>query len=187
MGKDDYYTKIDSEALETNPYWEYKRDHYSKKDGAVAEYYYYNKTSGSVMVVPILRDGRLVLINQYRYLGGKLSLEFPAGGVGKDEVPGEAAKRELEEETGIAADDLMKVSEFEPDAGVGKNRIHVFLATDLEEGGTPKTEEFENIEIILRRPDEFEEMIRRGEIWDGPTLSAWALVRGFVMQRFSTP
>ena len=183
MTKDDYYQQIDSAVLGANPHWEYRRDHYSTIGGKVAEYFYY-QTGGTVMIVPMLRDGRLVLIKQYRYLGGKLSVEFPAGGIDQGEVPGEAAKRELQEEVGVTTDDLMKISEFEPDAGMGKNRLHVFLAMDLDEVGKPKTDEFETVEIILRRPDEFEEMIKRGEIWNGPTLAVWTLARSFVMQRF---
>lgn len=130
-----------------------------------------------VKVVPVLPDGRIVLTLQHRYLQDKQSIEFPAGGLVNGESPSDAATRELREETGYDIEELSKVGTFEPSNGKNKNEAHVYIAQLQEVQGDQLLDSTEDIEILYRRPDEVEDMIRRGDIWDGPTLAAWAIVR----------
>tara|TARA_Y100000310_G_C20273253_1_gene619041 strand:- start:16 stop:558 length:543 start_codon:yes stop_codon:yes gene_type:complete len=170
---------ISSSVVHENPWWSYKKDIYSLNEGEEREYHYC-QTNGAVIIIPVLEDGRLVLIRQYRYLQDKHSIEFACGGINLHEAPFEAAKRELLEETGMQAGEMMKIAEFEPASGYSKDRTHLYIASDLRELGDPQTESTEILETLPRRIDEFNQMIRSGEIWDGQTLSSWAIARDYI-------
>lgn len=170
------WKKLAETNLFRNPWWTYKRDAFELPSGKVGEYHYVH-TNGSSMVVPVLGDGMLMLVNQYRYLLGKESIEFPAGSVKDGATHDETARIELREETGYAAKDLFPVGEFNPYNGVTDELCRVYVARGLDfVGGAPdETEEFE---VVLLPPAEVDERIRRGAIWDGMTIAAWALARG---------
>ena len=173
--------KISSEIAQKNPYWEYKCDKFLLSSGAVKDYYY-GETTGNVIIIPILDDSRLVLVRQYRYLDEKNGVEFPGGGIQAGESPAEAAARELLEESGYKTDNLIKVGSFEPCVGLLKDQSHIFIANELTEVQPPQSDEMENTEVILRRVDEFENMIKQGEIWNGQVLAAWAIARDLLLK-----
>lgn len=166
--------KISEEILQENPWWKYKHDVYEKPNGESSDYFY-GETPGFVMIVPVLEDGRLVLIRQYRYLEDKECIGFPGDGIKQGVAPLEAAKMELAEETGYVAQEFIKIGMFQPSPGFVKDLSHVFLA-EVEELTQQNLDDTEQIEVLLRRPDEVDEMVRKNEIWDGQTLAAWAMV-----------
>ncbi len=173
--------KVSEEIIHENPWWRYKRDIFSFPDGRTGEYYY-GETYGWSIVVPMLPDGQLVLVKQYRYLSDRYSIEFPGGGMKVGESPSEVAKRELIEETGYSAKEFVNISNFEPHNGLFVDTAHVFLARNVIEIQNKNlgNDETEFIELIFRRPDEIEQLIRNNEIWDGQTLATWALARYYV-------
>lgn len=170
--------KISEEIIHSNPWWDYKHDKYLLPNGKQGDYYYGETPgSGCAMVIPVSDDGKILLIVQHRYLRNKRSVEFPCGGLNKGETPAEAAAREFLEETGYETTDLIKIGEFEGLNGLFKDTTHIFVARELNKVDESHLDETESVEILFRRPDEFEDMIRRGEIWDGQTLASWAIVR----------
>lgn len=171
------FKKNSEEILHQNPWYAYKHDVFEFPDGTTGNYYYL-ESPGAAMVVPILPDGRMVLVRQYRYLLDKFSVEFPAGGIKIGHNARQTAAIELKEETGYDAEELISVAEFEPNNGFMKDRMHVFLARLSENTpGMASPEATEDIELIIRHPDEIEAMIQAGDIWDGETLAAWTLVK----------
>ncbi|OGH64947.1 MAG: hypothetical protein A2821_00525 [Candidatus Magasanikbacteria bacterium RIFCSPHIGHO2_01_FULL_41_23] len=167
--------KISEETIHKNPWCEYKHDEFKFSNGKAGDYYYL-ESRGGVMIVPVLPDGRIVLVRQYRYLTDRHSIEFPGGGIKNGMTLTQAANLELKEETGYDAEELILVGEFEPSKGLIKDRMHIFMA-QVGEAGVSKPDETESMEIIARYPDEVEAMIRRNDIWDGETMAAWSLVR----------
>lgn len=157
-----------------------KKDLCLDKHGVETEYTYI-ENNGGVIIVPILQNGQLVLISQFRYLLGRLSIEFPAGAIEAQHDALHTAQKELVEETGWVAEDFIFIGTFEPAPGRMKNTMSVYLA-HVSEQGEQMLEDTEEIEVMYRRPDQFEEMIQRGEIVDGVTLSAWQMVRTFVLR-----
>ena len=94
---------------------------------------------GASAVVPFLDDPgsddpRLLLIRQYRYAAGTFLLEIPAGRLEPKETPEQCAARELEEETGRKARHFRKVFELYTTPGFTDEKIHLFLAWDLQPG-----------------------------------------------------
>lgn len=146
--------------------------------GKIGEYNYVH-IGGSAMTVPILKDGRLLLVNQYRYLNSKESLEFPCGSVKEGMSHDETAWHELTEETGYSSSRFVLAGEFNPYNGVTNEICKVYIARELQHvGGVPdETEEFELVSLTA---NEIDEKVRSGEIWDGMTIAAWCIVKSKV-------
>jgi ADP-ribose pyrophosphatase len=124
---------------------------------------------GSVVVIPRLADGRIVLVRQYRYPARQELWELVAGGIDGRETILAAARRELMEETGYRARKMRHLLSFYPSPGFLTERMHLVEARDLTLA-TPTPEEDERIEIGRFRESELRRMMESGEICDGKTL-----------------
>ncbi len=169
------WKKLTEREISKNPWWVYRQDTFELPNGEVGEYFYVH-TNGSVMVIPLLDDGRMLLVKQYRYLCDEESLEFPSGGVKGGSDYSRTAVSELAEEGGFKAEELTYVGKFNPFNGVTNEICRVYVARGLSpvESKPDRTEQFEH---ILLTPAELDAKIRSGEIWDGMTLAAWMLAR----------
>ena len=130
--------------------------------------------SGSVAVLAIQDDARIVLVRQYRYPVDDALWELPAGRLDEGESPEEAAQRELQEEIGQRARDLRKIAFFYTTPGFCDEAMHVFRATSLV-ASAAKGDEDERIEVQAFPLAELEAMIGKGEIREGKTLVALLL------------
>lgn len=165
------WSRLSKETVFSCPYYVLSHDRYRLPDGAVADYHYVD-IPGSTMIVPQLSDGRLVLVSQYRYLVGRDSLEFPAGGMKPGYEAAFNAAEELREEAGYHAGTWRKIGEFAPYNGVSNEMCHVFLATDLElVGAEPEATEFFEIKYVA--PDDVRRAIEDGSLWDGMTIASF--------------
>lgn len=107
-----------------------RRDKLLFKDGSSTEYTYIN-LPGGVVILPLNDDGTITMIQQFRYLVGRRCWELPAGGIKKGEAPESAAGRELQEEVGLRAKELIKMGFFYPSNGLTNEIVHVYLAKGL--------------------------------------------------------
>ena len=169
------WKKLSSKIIHTNPWWTYRLDSFQIPNGVKGEYHVVH-TEGSSMVIPVLDDGRIVLVNQYRYLCDRESLEFVCGGVKKGHSYERMAKLELEEEAGYTARVWEVAGEFNPFNGATDEMCRVFIARGLVHGEA-KPESTEEFEIVTATPQEIETMIADKMLWDGMSLAAWMLVR----------
>ena len=124
---------------------------------------------GAVAVLPLLSEGRIALIRQYRYSVGKELLEIPAGTLEEGESPDSCARRELKEETGFTARSMKKILNFYVAPGYSNEKIHLFLASDLKMG-KKQAEEDESIIVETYGYDELLRMIDANEIEDAKTI-----------------
>lgn len=124
---------------------------------------------GSAVIVPVFSNETTALVRQYRHPAGKYLLEIPAGSLKKDENAEIGARRELEEEIGVRAGKLEKLTEFYVSPGFLSEKMFVFLASDLTEVGQ-SLEEDELISIERISFLSAFEMIRNGEIEDAKTI-----------------
>jgi ADP-ribose pyrophosphatase len=126
---------------------------------------------GSVVVLPVLDDGRIVMIRNRRFAVGKTLLELCAGTREGDEDPALCAARELEEETGYRATTVTPLLSFYPTPGVSNERMSAFVAR-----GLTKTEQqldpSEQIEVEPLPIDEVLARISRNEIEDAKTIAS---------------
>ena len=102
---------------------------------------------GAAAVIPLLPDNQIILVRQFRYPVGKVTLEVPAGKLDKvGEDPIECAKRELSEETGYTAGKLWKLTTIATTVGFSNEYIHLYAASDLTAGEIhPDSDEFINV------------------------------------------
>jgi ADP-ribose pyrophosphatase len=124
---------------------------------------------GAVAIVPILSDGRIVLVRQYRYAAGKTLLEIPAGTLEPGEDPLECAMRELREETGFEAGEMEGILSCFMAPGYSSEVIHFFAARDLKEVGA-EMEPDESIENEVLVLEEILKKIRENAIEDAKTI-----------------
>ena len=122
-------------------------------------------------------DGKnLTLVGQYRYPVESFSWELPQGHFEHDSIE-ETARLELKEETGLHAESIRKIAEFNLAPGLTDQICNIFLATKLVEGETEFEESEIDMEIRVKKVtlEEFHSMIVKGEIKDGPTIAACGL------------
>jgi ADP-ribose pyrophosphatase len=172
------WKKLTERIVFRNAWWTYKLDTYALPSGIQGEYNYVH-TNGSSMVIPVAPDGRVLMVNQYRYLAERESLEFPCGSVKDGSSYDETAWLELAEETGHSSNRYFLAGAFNPYNGVTDEMCHVYIARELYPvASTPDiTEEFELVPLTAA---EIDGKIRSGEIWDGMSIAAWAIVKAKV-------
>ena len=131
---------------------------------------------GASSVIPVLPDGRIVLVRQYRYPIGKVTLEVPAGKLdAPDEDPLYCATRELSEETGYQAEHIEKLTTIATTVGFSNEYIHLYVAEGLTPGKQhPDEDEF--INVVKVPLDEAVQMVLDGRIYDAKSATSILLV-----------
>jgi len=133
---------------------------------------------GGAVAVPIMDDGSVLLIAQFRYPLGQRIYELPAGKLGPGEDPMVAARRELEEETGWVAGEMELLSSTYTTPGFCDEILHIFLATRLRESSTGHRREEGELTMTLHRVmmSDAIGMIDSGEIQDAKTIIGLLMV-----------
>ena len=147
------------------------RDHVRVPGGQEADWDYIHH-DGAAAVVPVLPDGRILMVRQYRNALDRFTLELPAGKVDAPDEPKElCAARELEEETGFRAGSLEHLVDVHTAAAYTSEKIAVYVAKDL----IPSRQHLDEDEFVDIRRYTFEElndMIFSGKITDSKTIAA---------------
>src|SRR5260370_35684608 len=125
---------------------------------------------GSVVVLPVLPDGRILLIEQYRHATRQYLWELVAGRIDPGETPKAAAARELIEETGYRAKRFRMFLDVFPTPGFLEERMFILLAVGLT-AGEAEPEEDEKIGSRAYNRKELEEMIRGGKLCDAKSIA----------------
>jgi len=144
--------------------------------------YHYVHTEGSSFILPVRDNGKIIMVNQYRYLNERFSIEFPGGGIKKGQSPEQVARKELIEETGFDGE-LAKAGYFNPYNGIADEICHVFIARNLEPSDSETKDDSEEFELVELTPDEIDEKILSNEIYDGMTMAAWAIAKNHLTNK----
>ena len=126
---------------------------------------------GAVAILPVLEDGSIVFVKQYRYPLDSILYEIPAGKLELNEDPLECATRELSEETGYSASKWSKLTTIATTPGFTDEIIHLYLAEGLELH-EQHTDDDEFIEVVTIGQDDVRKMLLSETIFDAKTLSA---------------
>lgn len=139
---------------------------------------------GSAVIIPVFDDGTVALVQQYRHPAVKYLIEAPAGTLNEGEDPAAGATRELEEELGVVATRMEKLSEFFVSPGFLEEKMWVFLATGLSET-QQNLDEDEIIDIVRVPFTQALEMIQDGAIEDAKTIIGLLLASPLVSRDVS--
>lgn len=130
---------------------------------------------GAVVILPY-QDGEITFVRQHRLGAGAALLELPAGVLNAGEPPEDCARREIREETGMAAKTWRKLGSFYNAPGYCNEQLHIYLATDLfPDPLQPDSDEF--IDLVKMTIEEAYRMAFNGEIHDGKTLATLLLAK----------
>lgn len=119
-------------------------------------------------------DGKFVFVKQYRKAAEEALIEVIAGGLEPGEDPIEGAKRETAEETGYDVTSIKFLTTIICTPGYCEERIHLYFAELTAEPHAQDQDPDENVFPVVLSEQEVEDAIRKGEIFDSKTLSAWA-------------
>ena len=141
-----------------------RRDHSADpREGRVHDFYVIEAPDW-INVIPLTKTGEVVLIEQYRHGAEAVSLEIPGGMVDPGEEPPETAARELFEETGYEASEVVLLGKTRPNPAIQNNWIHTFLARGVEHRREPANDSTEWTRVRLEPLARIPSLIREGHI-----------------------
>jgi len=135
---------------------------------------------GGAVVIPVLDNGKIIMVKQFRYPLQRTILELPAGKLDKDEDPYVCAVRELEEETGYKAGKVEKLGAICTTPGFCTEILHIYLAKDLVSGNHNREEGEYGMEIYEYSFEEIQEKISKGDIIDAKTICGIHLAESYI-------
>ncbi|MGO9318574.1 MAG: NUDIX domain-containing protein [Terracidiphilus sp.] len=167
-------TTLTSREVYRNHWMRVREDEILRSNGERGIYGVVEKHDSAV-ILPI-DQGRVWLVEQFRYTIQERALELPQGGWEMEvENPEELARGELKEETGLVAMQMTLLGTLWEAYGYARQRMHVFFATGLTETEKEPDAEEHDLTVHWVAVGEFEEMMRSGVIRDSCTLAAWGL------------
>lgn len=170
MNKPSWKT-LSSKTVYQGKYLTVKEDEITTPAGEKATFSWVERVPFSI-IIPVDNDNQIFVVNQYRYIVKKESLELPMGYNDPGENPLIGAKRELQEEIGATAKNWQKIGEFSLAPGLTNQRAHVFTAHHLILGA-PNQDATEDLQVLKLSEPEISRKIASGEIHDGPTIIAF--------------
>ena len=141
-------------------------------DGKVVEWDFIHHRKGAAAVVPVMEDGKILMVRQYRNALDRMSLEIPAGARDNtEEETSVCAARELEEETGFYSEDLERLITLRTTVAYCDEFIDVYVAKNLKKG-VQHLDTYEFIELKAYDLEELCNMIYEGKIQDAKTIAS---------------
>lgn len=164
--------RIGRELIYQGSIIDYYKDTMSIPNGNVVKWDHIEH-KGAAAVIPVLDDGRIVLVRQFRNSVDKYTWEIPAGGLnGKDEPTNMAARRELREETGFTTEEPLEwLISIHTTVAFCNEKIDIYVAHSLE-AGAQHLDEDEYVDVKPFTVEEIKEMIFSGRMTDAKTISA---------------
>lgn len=156
---------IGKEYVVSNQWLKLRKDKVLLPNGALVDDYYVIEKRDVVLILALTKDNRIVLKEEYRYPINKITLELPGGTMHKgEEAPIEAAKRELLEETGYIGHEWREFGMLFDYPTKDTNRIHLFIAKNIEIMPKRNLDISENIKCHLYSLNEVKELVINGRI-----------------------
>lgn len=154
-----------------------RADTCQREDGLIIEPYYVMESRDFVHAIPVLADGRIVLVRQYRQATGMFGLEFPGGVLDEGEEPLAGSRRELQEECGATGGEWSEAAVFYPNPARQTNRFHCFLGTGVELNESTAFDPNEELELHLLSVTEIDRAITDGSFHQAAHIAAFLMAR----------
>jgi 8-oxo-dGTP pyrophosphatase MutT (NUDIX family) len=164
---------VSSQTVFDNPWCQVRQDEVQLPKGEVIGDFYVNVRPDIVVILPITPQKEIVFVRQYRHAVGQILLELPAGTFNpKTEDKQIAAARELEEETGYIAPQLIQLAKVYDNPVKDTNEIYLFLAENVQPASTQQLDATEDIEVVVLPIEEALAKISTNEICVSGTIAA---------------
>lgn len=163
--------RIDRKLEHKGVILDFYTDYMQMPDGKVVKWDFISHRKGAAAVVPVLPDGKILMVHQYRNALNRMTVEIPAGA--RDDTSEDTklcAARELEEETGYRSEELEYLLSLRPTVAYDDEFIDVYVAKNLKKGNQ-HLDAYEFIELEAIELDELCRRIYAGEIQDGKTVA----------------
>lgn len=158
------WTVVETESLQDCAVFRVDRTSARSPRTGEVHSFYQIRADDWVNVIPVTRDGRIVMVRQYRHGCQEVTLEIPGGLVDPGESPAAAAARELLEETGYRAERVVPVGSVNPNPALFDNRCHTFVAPDVECVAEIQNMDTEETQVELVAAHDIDGLILEGRI-----------------------
>ena len=155
---------LQSTYLHKEPWFTVRKEICELPNGKVHSSYFVLEYPSWVTVFPITRDGKVLMVKQYRHGLGVISIELPGGVVDVGETPLQAARREVMEETGYAFDNFEFMGKVSANPATSNNWMHMYLARDGQKVSEQNLDETEDVEVMEKTIEELKSYLRKNEI-----------------------
>ena len=174
---------LKSQIVFNHQWYRLRQDQVELPNGTVIDDYFVSFRPDVALVLPITNQQEIVFVRQYRHGVGEVLLELPAGtfNPNEEEAPS-AALRELEEETGYSSKALSPLGVLYDNPVKDTNKIHLFIAKDVQKLGEQTLDVTEEIEVILVPIQDAIEKVKKGEICVSGTIAAICLGIQFLQE-----
>lgn len=168
------WPRVDSEQLGDYRVFQLRQDTRRSPRTGIHHTFYVLDTGDWINVVAVTNDDQIVLIRQFRHGIEEVTLEIPGGMVDEtDGSPMESARRELLEETGYEAEELVHIGTMTPNPAILNNRCHTYLALNARLVAAPQMDGSEDIQTVLVEAAEVPALIASGQINHALVLAAF--------------
>lgn len=152
------------ELIDRRPWLRLWSEDVQLPDGRIIEGFTQLEMPDVAVIVALTPDGQAIIERNYKHGPRRVCLNLPAGYLEAGEEPLTAARRELLEETGYAADEWVPLGQFANDGNRGAGTSFLFLARDARQIAQPDAGDLEELEIGLMPLDQLAESVRNGEV-----------------------
>ncbi|MBO9408217.1 NUDIX hydrolase [Shimia sp. R9_1] len=174
---DVWKTKARETVFEAAPYVKVAKETVELPDGRLIDDFYQLELRSFALVVPVMKDGSVMMLRQYKHGPRKVSVTFPAGFIDPGEVPEVAAQRELMEETGLAVGTLIPMGSYVDNANQKGCEGHYFLAQGCRRVATPDAGDLEEMQEELWTIEELDRAMLNGDLAVTHHVAAWGMAR----------
>ncbi len=167
------WERIDSRPRENYRVFEVREDRCVSPATGTEYTFYVIESNDWINIIPLTEDGRIVFVRQYRHGTRDVTLEVPGGIVDAGEHALEAAVREMHEETGYEAEEVVHIGTVAPNPAIQTNRCHTYVARNCRMVAQQRLDGAEEIEVVTIAPEEVPQLIVDGRITHSLVVAAF--------------
>jgi ADP-ribose pyrophosphatase len=170
---------LESTYLHNEPWLTIRKDKCEMPNGNIIPAFYVNEYPDWVNVFGLTKEGKAVMVRQYRHGIGTIETELPGGVIEEGENPEDGGKREVLEETGYVFEKFEYLGRISANPSTTNNFMHMFLATGGEKVSEPDLDHSEEIDVLLMTIDEVKELVKQNKIMQSLHVNCitYALIR----------